>query len=210
MKGATENEKLELIGFNYFDFNGATSDHLSTNIGKKVNLPAPQNENTRLQLTFEDGKTVAYTPLQFHFHAPSEHTVNGKHYDLEVHFVHKVQGTGLGDNKMELGAVIGIFFDVEEGGDQDNTFIKSVFEALETTGAAEKKNVALRNFLNTVDFGAYWSYPGSLTTPPCTEGINWSVVKHVQPISKAQLAKFTELLADDIAFAGGNGNNRAV
>lgn len=73
-----------------------------------------------------------YTPLQFHFHAPSEHTVEGKYYDLEVHFVHKNQGatdTGIAES---YGAVIGVFFDVQAGGAEENAFIASVLEALAT------------------------------------------------------------------------------
>ena len=45
----------------------------------------------------------------------------------------------------------------------------------------------MRQFLSTVDMTDYWSYDGSLTVPPCTEGIKWSVIKSVQPISEAQL-----------------------
>jgi len=70
--------------------------------------------------------------------------------------------------------------------------------------------VNLASFLKTVDFTSYYSYDGSLTTPPCTEGIKWNVIQDVQPISAAQLAQFTKLWADDASFAAGNGNNRAT
>jgi len=46
-----------------------------------------------LGLTFADGNTSLFTPLQLHFHSPSEHTVNGKYYDVELHIVHKYKGT---------------------------------------------------------------------------------------------------------------------
>lgn len=61
-----------------------------------------------------------------------------------------------------------------------------------------------------VDFSKYWSYRGSLTTPPCTEGIKWSVISQVQPISDAQLLAYTQFFAGNPKFAQGKGDNRVV
>ena len=126
-----------------------------------------------------DASKLYYTPKQFHFHAPSEHTVDGKYFDAEMHFVHTVKGSGLNGSADVYGAVIGIFFDVEEGGSDTNSFLESVFEAIESRGESGATAVDVRQFLNTIDMGDYWNYPGSFTTPPCTEGINWNVVKQV-------------------------------
>ena len=60
-----------------------------------------------------------YRPLDFHFHAPSEHTFDGKHYDLEMHFVH------VDYNKKKL-AVIAVFFDQAAGGRKTNQFLASL------------------------------------------------------------------------------------
>jgi len=79
--------------------------------------------DAELQLTFNDGSQSFFTPLQFHFHSPSEHTVDGKSYDLEVHFVHIVKGSVNSEGVPLLGAVIGVFFDVDEGKDTENTFL---------------------------------------------------------------------------------------
>ena len=76
--------------------------------------------------------------------------------------------------------------------------------------AEEKIETALNDFLKDVDMRRYWSYDGSFTTPPCTEGIKWSVVTEVQSISSEQLKKLTTRLADDQSFAEGKGNNRVV
>lgn len=206
--GATTNEDIELVGYNYFDFNGAASDPLASNHGKKMVFPTPANEDAELKLVLANGQTETFTPAQFHFHAPSEHTVDGAFYDLEVHFVH------LGDTGANpTFSVVGVFFDIEEGGDEENPFVKSVLDALNTgdaVDAADRKNNAVKEFFNTVEFGEYWSYPGSFTTPPCTEGVRWNVVRDVQPINAAQLEEFTRYWAGDNAFAGGKGNNREV
>ena len=127
--------------------------------------------------------------------------------------MHVIKGSGLTtdpdnqslDANEELyGAVIGIFFDKVEGGTTNNAFLTSVFDAIDNPTS----KVDMRQFLSTVDMTDYWSYDGSFTTPPCTEGIKWSVIKQVQPISEAQLNKFKAKMG-----AGNNtpnGNNRAV
>lgn len=68
----------------------------------------------------------------------------------------------------------------------------------------------MATLLQGVDLSEFWSFDGSLTTPPCTEGVKWTVVKDVQPISDAQLAAFTAYYADDPSFAAGKGNNRVT
>lgn len=106
-------------------------------------------------------------------HAPSEHTYRGEHFDLELHFVHTyLDGS--------LGAVIGVFFDREKGGDGDNLFIDQLNSIF--TGAGVKRTdqkVNVEGFLDSLNLNEFWSYDGSLTTPPCTEGIKWSVLKSV-------------------------------
>ena len=103
-----------------------------------------------------------------------------------MHIAHVIKGSGLTSTGSSLdaneelpGAMIGIFFDMAEGGSTTNAFLDSVFAAIDDP----TQKVDMRQFLSTVDMTDYWSYDGSLTVPPCTEGIKWSVIKSVQPIS---------------------------
>lgn len=76
-----------------------------------------------MELTFNGGAKDQFTVLQTHVHGPSEHTVDGEMYDLEMHFVHKyTENDSLGEAR--LGAVLGVFFDRTAGGDVDNDFIE--------------------------------------------------------------------------------------
>ena len=198
--GVEWSDKMQLNGFGYKDYPSGKfaerSDHTIV-----VNGVA----DGEFELNFFDGSQSVFKPLQFHLHAPSEHTVNGKNYDLELHVVHLYKGSG------GLGAVIGIFFDREAGGNYDNDFIESLkFGETTKGGKLALENVNLASLLGSVDMRAYWNYRGSLTTPPCTEGIKWTVIEQVQPISDAQLEAFTQYFSGDAEYAGGNGNNREI
>ena len=206
---------MELIGFNYYDFKVNSSykpdDPTYTTAFDNATLA----NLAELEITFADGSRSYFTPAQFHFHAPSEHSVHGKLFDLEIHFVHLVKGSNTAGTTAAPqdafpGGVIGIFFDRNQGGNYENSFLESLNNAIVTKDSAKPTTVDVREFLHGVDMSSYWSYDGSLTTPPCTEGLKWSVIQQVQPISDAQLARFTERMADNNAFAGGKGNNRVV
>lgn len=138
------------------------------NKGDTIHVTTTQGE---MDLTFDSGSYSEFKLAQFHVHAPSEHTVNSEHYDLEMHFVHTYMDGS-------LGAVIGVFFDQEEGGDGDNMFIDQL-NAIWTGQGTVRNNqqVNVEGFLDSLDMSSFWSYDGSLTTPPCTEGIKWSVLK---------------------------------
>jgi carbonic anhydrase len=115
---------------------------------------------------------------QFHFHAESEHTIDGKHYPLEGHFVFKAQ-----DGRL---AVVGVMF--QEG--QANAAAQSIIDDLKP-GAAQAQH--------SIDIGAllpktrgYYHYLGSLTTPPLTENVEWYVMPAPVTLSKAQIDAFQE------------------
>eukprot|EP00928_Gymnodinium_smaydae_P094830 TRINITY_DN8033_c0_g1_i1.p1 TRINITY_DN8033_c0_g1~~TRINITY_DN8033_c0_g1_i1.p1 ORF type:complete len:376 (-),score=36.48 TRINITY_DN8033_c0_g1_i1:201-1232(-) len=122
---------------------------------------------------------VVYASSQFHFHHPSEHRVHGRQAAMEMHIVHS--------NNAGVGAVVGILFDLGE----ENECLKSVLSAPAPRAGCEKQvpRVDLRCFREQLT-GNYWSYTGSLTTPPCSEGILWTVMERRATISQSQLDVF--------------------
>ena len=128
----------------------------------------------------------AYTLKQFHFHTLSEHTVNGQHYPMEVHLVHQ-------DASGQKAVVVAVF--VEQG--QENAFLKNFSEHLPSDDPSdhtygEAKEVNVGNLLPTDH--AYYTYSGSLTTPPCSQIVSWVIMKNPVPASADQLGRFESIL----------------
>ncbi|CAG8713131.1 40893_t:CDS:10 [Gigaspora margarita] len=131
-----------------------------------------------------------YKLLQFHFHTPSEHRIDGKHLDVEMHLVFK--------SPSEKISVAAVFFNVDHKG-MDNKFLKPILQRPpKPNEAIEIRNINLKQiFRNINNIQKPYSYTGSLTTPPCTEGVLWWINdKHIQPISHHQRIK----LRDAIGF----------
>lgn len=191
MTGAKNNDKLGLEVSGYINY----PDKLAEDLGKTIQANGVTDGTMKLTLgDATPGVTVIEAgPLQFHFHAPSEHAVDGKLMDLEMHIVHQDTDGGL--------AVLGIFFDQGAGGSEANTFLAAL---------QGDEGIMVGDLVAGLDTSAYWSYPGSLTTPPCSEGVKWTVLKEVQSIDDEQLAYFNDLWKDKAEFAQGNGNNREL
>lgn len=134
-----------------------------------------------------DGQT--YDLRQFHFHDPSEHTVDGEPYPMEVHLVHQSASTG------DL-VVVGIFLDLGKA----NPTLQLVWDAMppdmETAIAAEGMTLNAADLLpaNTQDF---YRYSGSLTTPPCSESVTWIVMKETAPVSLQQVEQFAAAVGNN-------------
>lgn len=139
-----------------------------------------------LNTTTRDTVTIDGTPFtlqQFHFHAPSENTVHGKHYAMEAHLVHK-------DAKGNV-AVVAVMFDIGT----ENTVLKALWTVMPEK-AEQNVKITTQMDLNALlpSDKAYWRFSGSLTTPPCSEGVTWIVLKHPMTLSEAQLKKFTQTM----------------
>ena len=126
---------------------------------------------------------VGYRLAQFHFHTPSEHRINGKAYPMEVHLVHKDEHGGL--------AVIGVMF--QRG--KKNDVIEELWK--QAPDAADKSNAVAAQLVDASRLlpknKSYYHYRGSLTTPPCSEGVKWYVLKQAIEVSDEQVAKLKAL-----------------
>lgn len=171
LAGATA---VELVGieFNY----GESAGHIV-------------NNGHTIQINVAEGSDIVYNGirydlLQFHFHHPAEHTIEGQAAPLEAHFVHQDRNSG------NL-AVVGIM--LNEGVEENETWA-AVFDQLpQEAGASPAAGV----ILNLADFlperRAYTTYQGSLTTPPCSEIVRWLILDEAVVVSVAQIEAFAAL-----------------
>ncbi|KAI8929161.1 alpha carbonic anhydrase [Entophlyctis helioformis] len=129
-----------------------------------------------------------YELAQFHLHAPSEHHRLEKSYALEAHFVHLTP-----EKKI---AVLGVWFDLAETGSPflDSLIAAGIPKEEGKTTPAITVNLASIRAATSNSSSPFWSYDGSLTTPPCAEGVKWSVLDKTLPISVAQLKAFTDAM----------------
>ena len=142
------------------------------------------NNGHTVQVNMQSGDTViidgiSFELKQFHFHTPSENHIHGKSFPLEAHFVHLDKDGNI--------AVLAVMF--EEG--KENSSLAKIWEKMpkEIDGKSELelKNIAFDLLPKNKD---YYRFNGSLTTPPCSEGVRWLVFKTPLTVSKEQVEKF--------------------
>jgi carbonic anhydrase len=147
------------------------------------------NNGHTIQVNYTPGSSMTYggkmyALLQFHFHNPSEHTLDGRVFPMELHLVHRNDEGNI--------AVVGVW--LEEG--QENPFLWRLWRQLPHEG--EESNLATTldaSNLLPEDKG-YYTYTGSLTTPPCSEGVRWLMMKNPLQMSPQQIASYGALLAN--------------
>ena len=173
------NAELPAIGFNYKPG------------GRQV-----VNNGHAVQVNYSPGSSITVDATSFelkqvHFHSPSENTINGKSFPMEAHFVHA-------DAKGNL-AVVALMF--EQG--ENNPVLAKVWPQV---SRVENSQAALTPEIDANDLlpadRDYYRYNGSLTTPPCSEGVRWLVLKRPARASAEQLGKVGEAI--------GHPNNRPV
>ncbi|PIQ10150.1 MAG: carbonic anhydrase [Ignavibacteriales bacterium CG18_big_fil_WC_8_21_14_2_50_31_20] len=152
------------------------------------------NNGHTIQFNVSGNNTISisdkdYKLLQFHFHAKSEHTMNGNHYPIEVHFVNQYSSSDY--------SVIGVMFEEGEINELLTEFLP-IFPESKGEYNSEKIIDLKKLFPNNL---SYYNYNGSLTTPPCSEVVNWIVLKNTIEASNEQIEKFSKIL---------NGNYRPI
>ena len=124
-----------------------------------------------------------YALKQFHFHRPSEETISGESYEMVVHLVHADD-----EGKLAVVAVL-----LQKG--EDNPLIRELWNHLpkqkEKEESLDEVQIDVAGLL-PADRG-YYTFPGSLTTPPCTENVMWFVLKHPGTVSAAEIEQFSKL-----------------
>lgn len=140
-----------------------------------------------IQVNYAPGSTLTvgdhvYTLKQFHFHHPSEEHVNGKKYDLVAHLVHADADGHL--------AVVAILFAKGAANPLLDTIWKNIPTEKEKAMDVAGTTINVKDLLPS-NLG-YFTYAGSLTTPPCSEGVTWFVLKSTDTLSGEEIAAFAK------------------
>ncbi len=123
--------------------------------------------------------------VQYHFHVRSEHTIRGLASDMEVHFVHKDAAGNI--------AVVGVL--LKKG--ESNPLLKAILENAPKEKGEKTASTRATPMLLLPPSRGYFTYVGSLTTPDCSEGLKWIVMKQPVEISEQEIALFRSIFANN-------------
>ena len=146
------------------------------------------NTGNTIQINANSGNKLVidndtFELVQLHFHNPSEHQIKGKSFPMEAHFVHKNQ-----EGKL---LVLGVF--IQSG--QENRALQPVWKQIPTANNKEQKNAKVSLKLTDLipENKQNYQYIGSLTTPPCTEGVQWVLLAEPIELSQQQISQFNQI-----------------
>ena len=177
------------------------------NTGHVVEVPVPTDAHDTLQIGGD-----RYELTQYHFHAPSEHAIDGVRADVEAHFVH-VSASG-------ATAVVGVLYRL---GREPNESLDRILRSAPATAGEEVpagdaspaelfdgiKGIRMKH-AGPVGVRSFYAYDGSLTTPACTEGVRWSVLVDGGHVSPAAVAHLHQVIAQFPDYGGYPNNNRPL
>jgi carbonic anhydrase len=145
-----------------------------------------------IMINYAPGSSISvggkkYALKQFHFHRPSEEKINGKGYDMTLHLVHADQ-----EGKLAVVAVL-----LEKGA--DNPLIHELWNDIpkEKDKEALLKDIQINVGTLLPANRGYYTFSGSLTTPPCSEDVTWYVLKQSVQVSAAEIEQFSKLYRND-------------
>lgn len=155
------------------EFNYQSTPLEVVNTGRTIQVNSPPGSSFNIY-------GQRYDLVQFHFHTPSEHQIKGNAYAMELHLVHENQAGEL--------AVVGVL--IEEG--KTHPLLTRIWENLPEAGRSNTDNANINAMDLLPNERSYYNYVGSLTTPPCSEGVNWIVLRTPIQADRAQIAQFME------------------
>ena len=162
------------------------------------------NNGHTIQLNAGQGNTLSfgsgpYSLLQFHFHHPSEHLFRGKRFPMEAHFVHA-----------HASGALAVIATLMIAGKSNPVFSKIITTMPSHEGETVKADTAINpNVLLPRGRLAYYRYPGSLTTPPCSETVEWLLLTDPVQVAEADITAFAKVYEMNSRPAQ-NVNRRAV
>jgi carbonic anhydrase len=182
------------------DFDYPATPLVVENTGHTIEVPMPEDGTHTLEVGDDE-----YRLVQFHFHAPSEHSVDGRSFDAEAHLVHESADGEL--------AVVGVLL---QEGDPALPLADLVIESAPAEAGQEveleEERSPLELFLaldaTTGIVTEYSTYVGSLTTPPCSEGVRWLVLPDPAPVSASAVDRLHHHVSDFPEYGGYESNNR--
>lgn len=168
---------IDLTGF-------IEADLAPLKLNYKSNSTEILNNGHAIQINYEPGSTLTIDGMEFelkqyHFHAPSENTINGKSFAMEAHLVHADKDGNL--------AVIAVMYEAGKS----NKLMKTLWKKMPSK-VGDKKSVKKGLNVNGVlpEDKTYYRFNGSLTTPPCSEGVRWFVLSTSVTVSEKEIKKF--------------------
>lgn len=155
------------------------------------------NNGKTIRVNYHDARGIGsflfvgdhrYHLTQFHFHRPSEEYIRGKPFDMVIHLMHEA----------DEGKVVGVAVLVKAG--RANRTVQQLWDHMPRTQGDEEAIAGVE--IDPADLlpssRAYYTYEGSLTAPPCTEGVTWFVLKTPVDLSQAQIEAFARLYPHDV------------
>lgn len=165
-------------------------------------------DDGRVWASDKEEKPINYRPYELSFKSPSEHRLNGQQMDVELQIPMYKEG---GDVNKPT-AVISVFFDSARSY-YHSDFMESVgvMNVRSRRDEVVSSDINLFDFMNSLDVSTYFEYEGSLTEPPCSEGVTWYVIPNIKSLSARQSQQLARIWKNTSNFYGaGRGNNRGI